>query len=152
DDGPEALLAYDGSPDAAAAIEVGASLMPGMRACVVHVWVPPFASEGLRRRLWREARNLDELLELLEREGKAEAERVAADGVALARAAGWRAVAPLVERGFNDGLQIARLAERRGAAAIVVGSRGLGGVRAVLGSFSDAVVHFSPAPVLVVPH
>jgi len=151
DDGPEVLVGYDGSPDAAAAIEVGARLLPGLRACVVHLWEPPFASEGLRRRLWGGAGSLDEFLELLEREGKAEAERLAADGVTLARQAGWRA-APLVDRGFSGGLQVARLAERRRPSAIVLGSRGLGGVRAVLGSFSDAVVHFSPVPVLVVPH
>jgi nucleotide-binding universal stress UspA family protein len=152
DDPREALVAYDGSPNAATAIEVGARLLAGLRACVVHVWSPPFASEGLRRRLWSEAGSLDEFLELLEREGRAEADRVAAEGVALAREAGWPAAEPLVDRGFNGGLEIARLAERRSPAAVVAGSRGLGGVRAVLGSFSDAVVHFSPAPVLVVPH
>jgi nucleotide-binding universal stress UspA family protein len=34
----------------------------------------------------------------------------------------------------------------------VVGSRGLSGVRAVLGSVSDMVAHYSPVPVLIVPH
>jgi nucleotide-binding universal stress UspA family protein len=152
DDAGEVLVGFDGSPDAAGAIEVGARLLPGHRACVVHLWSPPFASEGLRRRLWKEADDLDCFLELLEREGSAEAERLAGDGVALATRAGWRAE-PLVERGFGGGgLEIARLAERRGAAAIVLGSRGLGGVRSLLGSFSDAAVHFSPVPALVVPH
>lgn len=152
EDAGEVLVGYDGSPDAAAAIEVGARLMPRHRACVVHLWSPPFASEGLRRRLWSRAESLDQFLELLEREGSAEAQRLAGDGVALARRAGWRAE-PLVQRSFGgDGLELARLAERRRSAAMVLGSRGLGAVRALLGSFSDAVVHFSPVPVLVVPH
>jgi nucleotide-binding universal stress UspA family protein len=34
----------------------------------------------------------------------------------------------------------------------VVGSRGLSGARAVLGSVSDMVVHYGPAPVLIAPH
>jgi hypothetical protein len=35
---------------------------------------------------------------------------------------------------------------------VVLGSRGLGGTDAILGSVSDAVVHYSSRPVLVVPH
>jgi nucleotide-binding universal stress UspA family protein len=48
-------------------------------------------------------------------------------------------------------LELAALAEERMPAALVVGSRGLSGVRAVLGSVSDEAVHASPAPILVVP-
>jgi len=35
---------------------------------------------------------------------------------------------------------------------VVVGSRGLSGVRAMLGSTSDGLVHYSPVPVLVIPY
>lgn len=51
----------------------------------------------------------------------------------------------------DEGFELARLAERLRPDAVVVGSRGLSGARAVLGSVSDAAVHYSPAPVLVVP-
>ena len=96
--------------------------------------------------------SLDELTTLLEREGAAEAQRVAADGVSLARAAGWEAE-PLAHRGYGgEGLELARLTEQLLSAAVVVGSRGLSGARAVLGSVSDMVAHYSPVPVLVVPH
>jgi nucleotide-binding universal stress UspA family protein len=102
--------------------------------------------------LLRAATGLDELAALLEREGAAEAERIAAEGVALAHAAGWQAE-PLAHRGYGDeGLELARLAEELRPAAVVVGSRGLSGARAVLGSVSDTVTHYSPVPVLSVPH
>jgi nucleotide-binding universal stress UspA family protein len=45
-----------------------------------------------------------------------------------------------------------RVAEREGAALIVVGSRGLGGALRQLGSTSEALVTRSTVPVLVVPH
>jgi nucleotide-binding universal stress UspA family protein len=151
-DRPHVLLGYDGSPDAANALEIGARLLPGFAAHVVHLWAPPFASADLRRRLLRVAASLDELSALLEREGAAEAERIVADGVALAHAAGWQAE-PLTHRGYGDaGLELARLAEKLRPAAVVVGSRGLSGARAVLGSVSDMATHHSPAPVLIVPH
>jgi nucleotide-binding universal stress UspA family protein len=115
------------------------------------VWTPPFASAEVRRRLLRRAGNLDELIALVEREGASEAERLAADGVTLARAAGWTAE-PLIHRSYaGEGLELARLAEQESVTAIVLGSRGLSGARAVLGSTSDAAVHYSPVPVLVVP-
>jgi nucleotide-binding universal stress UspA family protein len=146
------LAGYDGSPGAANAVEIGARLLPGFAAQVVHLWAPPFASPELRRRLLRRGTSLDELAALIEREGAAEADRVAADGVALARAAGWQAE-PLAKRSYGgEGLELARLAEKLRPAAVVVGSRGLSGVRAVLGSVSDMVAHYSPLPALVVPH
>ncbi len=42
-------------------------------------------------------------------------------------------------------------ADQRSSAAIVVGSRGLSGLSAALGSVSNGVVHHSRRPVLVVP-
>ena len=99
-DRPHVLAGYDGSPDAANAVEIGARLLPGFAAHVVHLWAPPFTSGELRRRLLRGAASLEELAALLEREGAAEAERVAADGVALAQAAGWQAE-PLAHRSYG---------------------------------------------------
>jgi nucleotide-binding universal stress UspA family protein len=146
------LVGYDGSPDAAEALEIAARLVPGCYARVVNLWAPPFAGRALRRRLLRVAASPDELSALLEREAQAEADRIAAAGVALARAAGWDAEA-LPRRGYGDqGIELAQLAEKLQSAAIVVGSRGLSGARAALGSVSDMVAHHSPAPVLVVPH
>jgi nucleotide-binding universal stress UspA family protein len=148
----QVLAGYDGSPGAANAIEVAARLVPSAAAQVVYLWEPPFAVPQLRQRLVREADSLERLIDLLEAEGRAEANRLAGNGVALARAAGWEAE-KLVQRSFGgDGYHFARLAEERTADLVILGSRGLAGVQAVLGSVSDLVVHVSPVPVLVVPY
>lgn len=145
------LIGYDGSPSAVHAMETAALLVPEADATVVYFRHPPFASGELRQRLTFQAHSADERIVLFEREGRAEAERLVGHGVTLVRAAGWDAQ-PLVERCFSgDGYQLARLAEQHDVDAVVVGSRGLSGLQAVLGSTSDLVVHVSPVPVLVVP-
>ena len=146
------LVGYDGSPSAGAAIEVGASLIPEAQAWIGHLWTPPFASEALRRRLWKGAAAVNEFVDAIEREGAAEANRLAAMGVTVAVGAGWRAEA-LVERTYGgEGLQFTQLAEKLDPDLVLVGSRGLGGAKAVLGSVSDMVVHCASQPVLVVAH
>jgi nucleotide-binding universal stress UspA family protein len=114
-------------------------------------WGRWFASRELWRRLWSRAGGLDDLMALVEREGAAEAERLAAAGVTLARAAGWDARGLVHRSHSGEGFAFARLAEQQRPDVVVLGARGLSGVRAVLGSVSDMVVHYSPVPVLVVP-
>ncbi|GAA1762571.1 universal stress protein [Luedemannella helvata] len=146
------ILGFDGSLAATAAIDVGATLFPGAQAWIAHLWTPPFASEGMRRRLWRGTAHVNEFVEAIEREGQWEADRVAAVGTALARAAGWHAQ-PLVERSYGgEGLDLAQLATKLEPDVLLVGSRGLSGARAVLGSVSDMAVHYSPKPVVVSPY
>lgn len=146
------IVGYDGSPAAGDAIAAGTRLVPGARAWITYLWGPPFASERMRRRLWERARNLDGLIELVEQEGRHEAERITAMGVTLARAGGWEAEA-LLQRSFGgEGLGIGQAAESVGADLIIVGSRGLGGTDALLGSVSDMTVHYGSRPVLVIPN
>ena len=146
-----ALIGHDGSPSAVNAVEVAVRLVPEADATVVHLWHPPFASAELRQRLVSRAQTLDELMDLIQQEGRAEAQRIAGHGATLAGAAGWNAQ-PLVERCYGgEGYELARLAERGGADLIVLGSRGMSGLQAVLGSTSDLVAHVSSVPVLVVP-
>ncbi|WP_205797465.1 universal stress protein [Micromonospora sp. CMU55-4] len=146
------MVGYDGSPAASAAIEAGALLFPGAHAWIGHLWTPPFASEELRKRLWTGKRNINAFVEAIEREGGREADRLTSVGVMLARAAGWDAE-PLVCRSYGgEGLRLAELADEKQTDVLLLGSRGLGGARAVLGSVSDMAVHYSPRPVLVVPH
>jgi len=144
-------VGFDGSLEAATAIEVAARLLPHANAQVVYLWEPPFASSALTHRLWPQVSSTEQFASRLEHEGGAEAERIAALGVLIARDAGWQAEA-LVRRCYGgEGYTIAGLAEQQGSDLVVVGSRGLSRTQALLGSTSDLVVHVSPVPVLVVP-
>ena len=148
---PRVLVGYDGSPAAAEAITVGAALLPAATAWVAYLWSPPFSSPELFAHLRRRARNLDELLELVEAEGGAEAHRLVATGIAVARANGWVANSVVRRTYGGEGFEMAALAEELAADMILVGSRGLGGTQAVLGSVSDVIAHYSTTPVLVAP-
>ncbi|KUI33446.1 universal stress protein [Mycobacterium sp. GA-2829] len=145
------LIGFDGSPAATAAIEVAGRLLPQAHAWVAQLWTPPFASEGLRKRLRATVGSASELVERTEREGEHEAQRVAATGTTLAKAAGLDAE-PLVKRSWGgEGLVLAQLAEQVSADVLVVGSRGLGGAQALLGSVSETAVHYASRPTLVAP-
>ncbi|BCI51812.1 universal stress protein [Mycolicibacterium litorale] len=145
------LIGFDGSPAATAAVEVGGQLLPQAHAWVTHLWTPPFASEPLRRRLRASVGSATELVERTESEGEREAQRVAATGTTLARAAGLDAE-PLVKRSWGgEGLVLAQLAEQVSADLVLVGSRGLGGAQAFLGSVSDTAVQYASRPTLVAP-
>jgi nucleotide-binding universal stress UspA family protein len=149
---PRVLVGYDGSPSAVNAIEAAAALLPSATASILNLWEPPFTSPELRHRVMERASNAEALGRLVETEGRAESQRLAGNGVKLARAAGWDAE-PLVKRTYGgDGYAFARTAEELDADLMVVGSRGMSGMRASMGSVSELVVHVSPVPVLVVPH
>jgi nucleotide-binding universal stress UspA family protein len=146
-----ALLAYDGSPSSATAIAVAGQLLRGRVAVVCHVWSgisqavfrsPPSALPGV----------LSDAAEELDEFDSEAARKVAAEGVALARSAGFNAE-PLAERREKKAWRsILHAAERDGASVVVAGAHGLSGVgRAILGSVSTGLVHHSTIPVLVVP-
>lgn len=145
------VVGYDGSPIAADAIVAGTRMVPGAQGWIAYLWGPPFASERMRQRLWANARDLDDLMAMVEREGRSEAERITAVGVALALSAGWQAE-PLLHRSFGSaGTGIVEAAKSVDADLVIVGARGLGGADAVLGSVSDMVVHYGTRPVMVIP-
>ncbi|UXA19392.1 universal stress protein [Mycobacterium sp. SMC-4] len=145
-----AIVGYDGSPASNATVEAGAALFPGARSWITHLWTPPFASPTVRARLWPLAHDVNELIKMVEREGEVEAQRLVAMGVTLARAAGWDAEPLLRQTWGSEGLRIAQAAKEMHADVVLVGSRGLGGAKAVLGSVSDMVAHYSELPVIVV--
>jgi nucleotide-binding universal stress UspA family protein len=146
-DGP-LLLCYDGSDSAKRAIEIAGELFDPQPALVFHFWqswvaeAPALAA--LSRTVEGMAAELDEIGEDL-------SSKVTVDGVELAEQAGFDATA-LSERAVGPGWMAVRdTANHHECAAIVIGSRGLTGVSAALGSVSNGIVHNSRRPVLVVP-
>lgn len=146
------VMGYDGSPEAGAAIDVGGLLFPGAHGWITYLWVPPFASDKVRRRLRARARDINDLVAMVETEGEYQAQRLVATGVTLAIAAGWDAEPLLIRTWGGEAWRISQAAEDVHADVVVVGSRGLGGTQALLGSVSDMVVHYSSRPMLIVPH
>jgi nucleotide-binding universal stress UspA family protein len=144
------VVGCDGSQPASAALDAAIELFPRARATLAHFWSSPIGDPEIPIRFTARARSLNELIEIAGREGAERADRLAAEAVADARAAGWDAE-QLVRRVHGGvGFELARTAEELDADLIVVGGRGLGGARAALGSVSDLVVHVSTVPVLVV--
>jgi nucleotide-binding universal stress UspA family protein len=138
------LVCYDGSDGAGRALELAAAMFAGRPACVLCVWesvwaaamAPPFAGFP------------GELVEETDRAVAARARELAARGAELLP--GAEALA--VKATGSTWQTIIEAATTHRAAVIVVGSRGLGGLRsAILGSVSYGLVNHSHRPVLVVP-
>jgi nucleotide-binding universal stress UspA family protein len=140
------LIAYDGSEDAKFAVtSAGALLTPGP-ALVVTMWLAAERSVSTSAGLATYAPVFGEIDELERTNAQATAE----EGVALAREVGFDA-RPLVARSQNVWRAILDLSAEHDARAIVVGSRGQGGLADVLlGSVPGRVVHHADRPVLVV--
>jgi nucleotide-binding universal stress UspA family protein len=137
------VYCYDGSAGARRALEEVAGLIAGP-ARVICVW----------ESAWEDARSVPvaglppDLVEQLDREAKQEARRLAAEGAHLV--AGAQPIAVKAERSIWE--TIITFADTVDAAAVVVGSRGRGGLRsAILGSVSHGLVNHAHRPVLVVP-
>ena len=122
---PTALLSFDGSDDAAAAIAKAGELLGRRPAVVLSVWEPvrtwepwdpaTIVSAPLDRLLSNEL-DLDQIVAELARD-KAD------QGAALAQAAGFEATARVA--GGKTWEAICRAADELNAEAIVIGSRGL---------------------------
>lgn len=146
-----ALLAYDGSEDAAAAIRHAGHLLAPRPAVVVHVWESLAGlmlhtnPAGLTGTMREAAAELDE-------EDRRQAERIASRGVELAADAGFEAEPRAVQGRPKAWPALLETADGVDAAVIVIGSRGLGAVKSALfGSVSSGLLHHARRPVLVVP-
>jgi nucleotide-binding universal stress UspA family protein len=86
------------------------------------------------------------------RGSEAGAERVAAEGVEHARAAGFDPAPAAVRASPNAWRTLLAKADEVDASVVVLGSRGLGAVKSALrGSVSSGTLHHSRRPVLVAP-
>ncbi len=156
-DTPPILIAYDGSPPARAAVsEAGRLFAPG-EAIVLTVWEPGLAEMMIMpdaTGMGSTMLPLDpSVTREVERASEERAQSVAAEGAALAHEAGLDARPLAVEDLTDPPAAIVEAAEKHSARTIVIGSRGLGGLKSkLLGSTSKAVLHRATCPVVVVRH
>ncbi len=147
------LLAFDGSAAARQAVADAARLLSTRRAVVLTVYEPALAYAavaGTPDVSMAPAVDPATALELGD-ELREHAERVARQGAELARSVGLDAEPLATSDGGGVARTILRVADERHAVSIVVGSRGLTGLRARLeGSTSRAVLKHANCPVLVV--
>src|SRR5215218_2244053 len=139
------VVAIDGSEEAKLAARAAAELSGGTGSEIHLVFVLPtparmyghhFYSADMEKQLLERARM--EAREFLDAQ---------AEGV---RSGGGRVAQTYLATGRSDE-EIVELAEETGAAMVVMGSRGLGGVRrALMGSVSESVVRHAHCPVLVI--
>jgi nucleotide-binding universal stress UspA family protein len=146
-DGP-LILCYDGSADARHAIKRAGALFADGEAVVVTVW-QPVSALGSFGWLGTPLGMVD--FYELDRAAAEACVRTADAGVRIAEAAGLQAEPAAVEAAGPIWKAIVETADRQDAAAIVMGSRGLTGLRSVvLGSVSSAVLRHADRPTLVV--
>jgi nucleotide-binding universal stress UspA family protein len=146
------ILCYDGSDGARRAIEAAGPLLGLVPAVVVHAWERAEAQPVLRTAGHPSViPRLEELIADLDEAASQHATRVAAEGEALARAAGLDAAGEAVLGQIGTWQTLAREAQERSAVALVVGSRGRSATASlVLGSVSHSLLHHAGRPLLVV--
>jgi nucleotide-binding universal stress UspA family protein len=144
------LICYDGSPDSQAAIDQAGELLEAQPATVLTVWVPFFeviarTGAGLGFAPGFDDTDVDAASE-------ANAKARADEGAERARKAGLDAQARARAQATTVAEAIIAEAADVGASAIVIGSRGLTGLKSVLlGSVSHAVLQHADLPVIVAP-
>ena len=146
------LVCYDGSADAQAAIDRAGELFNGEPAIVLTVWVPFIEVMAHNASGLAFAPGMVDI-EQIDTASEKNAQARAEEGAERARQGGLGAE-PRTRAQPAAGVSGAILAEAadNGASVIVVGTRGLRGLKSVmLGSVSHAVLNHAELPVLVVP-
>lgn len=149
------VIAYDGSEAARAAVNEAATLFPSRQAIVLTVWEPGLADYmAMPGTMGTGAMMMPydpSTIKEIDQISEDHARQIAEDGVKLATAGGLQAEALPVRDAADIADAILEAASERGAAAIVIGSRGLKGLKSkLLGSSSASVLSRSDRPVVVV--
>jgi nucleotide-binding universal stress UspA family protein len=149
------VVAFDGSPESEAAVRTAAALFAGRRLVVVSVWEPGLAlamttpPDGLSGLSY--APPSAETMRAVDDVQRGHASEMAETGAAIARELGAEVEPYPVPDELAIAETLAGVADERDAAALVVGSRGLGRVKArLLGSTSQGLLHHTRRPVVVV--
>ena len=152
-DGP-VVVAYDGSAEARAALEAAAKLFAGRPHVIVSVWEPGLAAAFAAA---PDPTGLSQLppspeqMAAVDEAQRWHAQDAADTGAELARSLGVDAEAIPVPDDADVAETVASVAAERDACAVVVGSRGLGGIKArLLGSTSQGMLKHARCPVVVV--
>ena len=144
------FVCFDGSDGAAHALTEAARLFPAAQATVAYAWQPPIPYGGLS--YGGQIILPAEIMRELEGKARQRAEDLVEQAVADARAAHLDAHAAVYETTGPVWRQLLAAAVEAEAEVIVAGSRGFGEVKGLLlGSTSQALVHHSSRPVLIVP-
>jgi len=151
------LIAYDGSDAARAAVEEAGKLFAPRRAVVLTVWEPGLSEFMLVPDATGMGTTMmpydPSVVREVDRAGEDHARDIAHDGRTLAEAAGLEAQAAVVRDVSDPAAAIVAAADEHDAGAIVVGSRGLRGLRSkLLGSTSSELLRKAARPVVVVRH
>ncbi len=148
------VVAYDGSAEAEAALREAVALFGRRPLIVASVWEPGLAMMTMMPPAGEPSMGYmpdpDEVA-AIDQAQSGHAAGMAQAGARLARELGATAEALPVPDAVNVAQTLVEIADARDARAIVVGSRGLGGIKArVLGSTSHKLLHDTHRPVLVV--
>jgi len=145
------LICYDRSADSHAAVVQASKLFAGQAATVLSVW-EPFEELVAHKSLGFGAVVAPADVETIDKGGREQAETAAAEGAKLATELGMSAVPKIVVQRITIARTILAEAETLDALAIVMGSRGLTGVKSLLlGSVSHEVIQHADRAVVVVP-
>jgi len=146
-----AVIGYDGSEDASAAIRHAGRLLGPRPAVVIHVW-ESLAGLLLHTDVDGLTGTMREAAEEMDEEERSTAEQIAEEGAELARDSGFEAEGRALQGRPKAWPALLEAADAVDAAVVVIGSRGQGAVKSALfGSVSSGLLHHADRPVLVVP-
>jgi nucleotide-binding universal stress UspA family protein len=148
------IVAYDASGEAQAALREAVALFGQRPLIVASVWEPGLAATTMTPAVGEPGMGYlpdPAQVAAVDRAESDYASDVAEEGARLARDLGATAEALAMPDAVDVAETLVAIAEEREARVIVVGSRGLGGIKArVLGSTSRKLLHDTHRPVLVV--
>jgi nucleotide-binding universal stress UspA family protein len=145
------VIGYDGSDEFENVLRRAAILLAGRRALVVVVWEPGVAYErfALPDDIAPTTIHVDTAM-LAENALYADARRLAKKGAELAKMSGFDAAGLAIADELTVAESLVRIAHESDAQGILVGARGLGLTKLLLGSTSEAVLRRADCPVVVV--
>jgi nucleotide-binding universal stress UspA family protein len=145
------LICYDGSKDSRAAVERAAELFASQPATILTVW-QPFMEVVARTTVGFGLVPALPDPEEIDEASRTAAKQTASEGVKLAGALGLKAEPRIATQVTTTGRTILKEADEVGASVVVMGTRGLTGVKSLLlGSVSHEVIQHADRTVAVVP-